>query len=94
MESEIAKLAAYWRWIFKSIQSELHIGRPLTSTSNFSLFPLGPHPKFFAHLWIKETLANTGHLAIYPTLSNLTKIITLNANAKKTVTLNTLFGLI
>ena len=51
-------------------------------------------PKFFAHFWIKATLASSGHLAIYPTLPNLTKIIILNANAKETVTLNTLYGLI
>ena len=57
-------------------------------TSHYFLW--GPHPKFFAHFWIKATLVNSGHLAIYPTLPNLTKIITLNANAKETVTLNTL----
>ena len=65
---------------------------PITVTSHYFLW--GPHPKFFAHFWIKATLANFGHLAIYPTLPNLIKIITLNANAKETVTLNTLWGLI
>ena len=61
---------------------------PVMVTSHYFLW--GPHPNVFAHFWIKVSLANSGHLAIYLTLPNLTKIITLNANAKETVTLNTL----
>ena len=65
---------------------------PVLVTSHYFLW--GHHPKIFAHFWIKATLSNSGHLAIYPTLPNLTKIITLNANARETVTLNTLYCLI
>ena len=92
---------SHYRWRVR-LQDWLHTGDELVFKVNYiseDLLPVmvtshyflrGPHPKFFAHLWIKAALANSGHLAIYPTLPSVTKIITLNANSKKTVTLNTL----
>ena len=70
MESEIARLAAYWRLIFYSIQSELHIGRPFTSNGNFSLFSLGIPPQIFCSFLDQSSI---GQLWTFGYLPNPTK---------------------